>query len=231
MSTLTGKQIIALGGGGFSMEPDNLKLDTYILEAAKKKKPKICFLPTASGDSDSYIKRFYESFGKLEARPTHFSVFAPPTNDFDSFFLELDIVYVGGGNTRNMLTLWRDWGIDKLLKSAWERGTILTGISAGAICWFEQGLTDSNPGTLSGLNCLGFLPGSCSPHYNSEKERRPKFNQLITTKVIRPGYGIDDSCALHFVGDRMIKIISSVRNCHAYFVDQKNERRLEAVLL
>lgn len=130
------KQIIALGGGGFSMEPENPLLDLYVLKQSGKHNPKICFIPTASGDADNYIARFYEFFGKQNCKPSHLSLFKPQTRDLESYLIEKDIIYVGGGNTRNLLALWREWGLDLIMMKAWEQGTVLAGISAGSICSF-----------------------------------------------------------------------------------------------
>ena len=189
-------QVIALGGGGFSMEPDNLALDRYILEQAGKDRPKVCFLPTASGDAQDYIVRFYAAFTTLDCRPSHLALIHPSTADLEDFILEKDILYVGGGNTRSMLAIWRGWGVAEILRKAWLGEILLAGISAGAICWFEQGITDSVPGRLSKMDCLGFLPGSCCPHYDGEAERRPTFHRMLAGNQILPGYGIDDGAAL-----------------------------------
>lgn len=134
------KQIIALGGGGFSMEPENPLLDSYILKQSKEINPKICFIPTASGDADNYIARFYDFFKTQNCRPTHLSLFNPPTRDLEEFILEKDIIYVGGGNTKNLLVLWREWGLDKILKKAWEKGIVLAGISAGVFAGLKRAL-------------------------------------------------------------------------------------------
>src|SRR5438105_3959502 len=149
-------QIIAMGGGGFSMEPENPLLDDYILQHARKPDPTICFVPTASGENDYYLKRFYTAFSVKLCRPRHLSVFDPPRN-LTGFVQECDVIYVGGGNTRNLIVLWREWGLDVLFRHAWENETLLCGVSAGAICWFDQGLTDS-AGPLAPMQCLGFLP-------------------------------------------------------------------------
>jgi len=212
------KQIIALGGGGFSMEPDNLALDRYILKQINKSRPAVCFLPTASGDAEGYIVNFYAAFTKLDCRPSHLSLFNLPTADLESFVLEQDIIYVGGGNTRSMLALWREWSLDKILYQAWQQGVILSGLSAGAICWFEQGVTDSVPGRLGTLNCLGFLPGSCCPHYDGEAERRPAYQRLLSHCEILPGYGIDDGVALHFVDQELNHVVTSRPRARAYLV-------------
>jgi len=154
------KQIIAMGGGGFSMEPDNLLLDRYVLAQVPKETPKICFIPTASGDADNYVERFYTAFRPLSCTPCHLSLFQPDFADLRSYVLEQDILYVGGGNTRNMLILWKEWGLDRILREAYERGAVLTGLSAGSICWFEEGVTDPLNGPLYKLNGLGLLAGS-----------------------------------------------------------------------
>jgi len=226
------RQIIAMGGGGFSMEPDNLALDRYVIEQTGKAAPKVCFLPTASGDAPAYVVNFYAAFTGLGCVPTYLSLFRPPTADLASFLLEQDVLYVGGGNTKSMLALWREWDLDVILRTAWERGVVLTGLSAGAICWFEQGVTDSVPGTLGALACLGYLRGSCCPHYDGENERRPSYRRLVGAGEILPGYGVDDGAALHYCGDALHRVVSSRPEATAYYLDvvegETPERRLEA---
>ena len=212
------RQIIALGGGGFSMEPDNPLLDLYILRQAKKAKPQICFIPTASGDSDNYISRYYHFFNQQDCKPSHLSLFEPATRDLESFILEKDIVYVGGGNTKNLLALWKEWGLDGVLRKAWHQGVILAGISAGAICWFEEGVTDSYGDGLEPINCLGFLKGSNCPHYDGEIERRPAYHKLIESKIIQSGVATDDGVAIHYKEQGISKIVSSRPNAKAYSV-------------
>ncbi len=216
--TSKNKQVIALGGGGFSMEPDNLCLDKYILSRARNKNPKVCFVPTASGDSESYIGKFYDSFSKFDCEKFHLSLFSPPSKDLLSFVSDMDIIYVGGGNTKNLLCLWREWELDRYIKAAWENGTILSGLSAGAMCWFEEGLTDSITGTLTRLKCLGWLPGSCCPHFDGEAERRPIFREKIKTGDMLGGYGIDDGVGLHFVDSKLAFIVSSREKARAVLI-------------
>src|SRR5258706_6933554 len=167
--------IVALGGGGFSMEPDNPALDRYVLSVAQARaaRPRVCFLPTATDNIDSYLLKFYKAFGKFDCLPTHLSLFNLPSADLEGFVLAQDLIYVGGGNTRSLLALWREWGLDEIFKQAYAAGVVLAGISAGANCWFEQSTTDSVPGELAVLACLGLLPGSFSPHYDGEALRRP----------------------------------------------------------
>jgi len=212
------RQIIALGGGGFSMEPHNPLLDHYVLKQAGKDRPKVCFVPTASGDAQSYIDKFYGSFKRYDCVPSHLSVFRGHTADIEKFVLEQDIIYVGGGNTRNLLTLWRDWGVDRFIRQAYDQGTVLAGISAGSLCWFEQGVTDSVPGRLSSLRCLGWLKGSNCPHYDGEKERRPSFHRLLKGGEIAPGLATDDGVAAHFVDEKLTGFVSSHPEKRAYGV-------------
>lgn len=219
------RQIIALGGGGggFSMEPNNPLLDLYILKQAKKVKPEICFIPTASGDSENYISRFYNFFNQQDCKPSHLSLFEPPTRDLEDFILEKDIVYVGGGNTKNLLALWKEWGLDSILRKAWNQGVILAGLSAGSICWFEEGVTDSYGDGLEPIKCLGFLKGSNCPHYDGEIDRRPAYHKLIESKEIQSGVAVDDGVAIHYKEQGISKIVSSRPNAKAYSVSFETE--------
>ncbi|MBY6036773.1 peptidase E [Fictibacillus nanhaiensis] len=221
------KQIIAMGGGGFSMEPENKKLDRYILSQCKKEQPTICFIPTASGDAEGYIERFYHAFKTENCKPAHLSLFSPPHN-IEEFVSQQDIFYVGGGNTKNLLALWREWELDLLLKKAYEEGKILAGLSAGSLCWFEEGVTDSF-GPLRGLQCLGFLKGSHCPHYDGEEDRRPAFHKLIR-EGLKAGYAADDGTALHFMDGELHHSVSSRENAKTYYVQLKNEEVVETVL-
>jgi dipeptidase E len=218
-----------MGGGGFSMEPDNPALDRFVVDLARRPNPSVCFLATASGDADSYIERFYAAFRNFECRPMHVPLFAR-TPDLKTILLEQDVIYVGGGNTRSMLAVWREWEIPELLHRAWQSGTVLAGISAGAICWFETGLTDSSGAGLYPLSCLGFLPGACCPHYDGEPERRPALRGLVDQGTIANALALDDSAAAHFVNGRLANIVSSRPNARAYRVERVNGQVVETVL-
>ena len=218
------QQIIALGGGGFMMETENPLLDQYILSATGVGRPKICFVGTASGDSSICIDGFYRAFGAMCSDPTHLSLFKPPTQDLRSFVLEQDALYVGGGNTRNLLALWKEWGLDRILGEALRAGIVLAGISAGSICWFEQGLSDSiKTGELRQLKCLGFLPGSNCPHYDGEAERRPVYQRLIAGGEMSDGFAADDGAALHFIDGVFAKAVSSRVRSRVYRVERTSE--------
>ncbi len=223
------RQIIALGGGGFSMEPWNPLLDLYILKQSAKEKPKVCFIGTASGDAQSYIDRFYSSLKKLKCEPSHLSLFKGHTVEIETFILDQDILYVGGGNTRNLLALWKDWGLDIAIRKAYENGTVLAGVSAGSICWFEQGVTDSVPGRLSSLKCLGWLKGSNCPHYDGEAERRPSYHQLLRSGEILPGLATEDGVAAHYINEKLKEIVSSHPDKKAYSLSLKNSEPVEEV--
>ncbi len=212
------RQIIAIGGGESTMNSDTPTLDRYIIDQTGKSNPNICFLSTASGESNRYIVKFYTTFTELGCHPTHLSVFHPHTADLASVIMAQDIIYVGGGNTKSMLALWHEWELDEILHEAWYKGIVMAGLSAGAICWFEQGVTDSIPGQLSALPCLGFLSGSCCPHYDGQPERRPAYHRLMREGKILPGYGIDDSAALHFIGDELKCVVIARPEAKAYRV-------------
>jgi dipeptidase E len=213
-------QIVAMGGGGFSMEPENVLLDRYILGLSGKARPKICFVGTATGDIQSYILNFYVAFSQLDCVPSHLPLFNPPTADLRSFVMEKDVIYVGGGNTKNLVALWKAWGLDAIFREAWEKGMVLSGVSAGSICWFEQGVTDSIPGLLTPLDCLGFLRGSNCPHYDGEPGRRPAYQRLRADDQISDGYAADDSVGLHYVGEQLVRIVSSRPNARAYRLEK-----------
>jgi dipeptidase E len=222
-------QIIALGGGGFSMEPDNLALDRYILSSwrGSEREPRVCFIPTATGDSADYINRFYLAFEKLPCRPTHLSL---SRSAVEGAALENDIFYVGGGNTREMLAVWRESGLDRALRDAWQDGKLLCGISAGAICWFEQAISDSVvEGELHPLKCLGFLPGTACPHYD-EPGRRETFHRCLVSGEVSAGYGIDNSAALHFDGPKLVNVVVSRPGALAYHVTLANGQVTETVV-
>jgi dipeptidase E len=213
----TRRQIIALGGGGFSVQPDNLALDRYILAQARVPEPAVAFVPTASGDSDNHVVRFYAAYLGLPCRPSHLSFFRR-TPDLRTYLLAQDVIYVGGGNTKSMLAVWREWGLPEVLREAWDSGIVLAGISAGAICWFEQGVTDSFADQLRALDCLGFLPGSCCPHYDGEAERRPAYHRLLRNGEMASGFAIDDGAALHFVNHEVHRVVTSRQGATAYHV-------------
>jgi dipeptidase E len=209
--------IIAIGGGGFYRDGDNLALERYIVQQSGATEPRVAFIPTASAEPDGYLVSFYTAFLKLRCRPSHLSLFKR-TPELRSYLLNQEVIYVGGGNTKSMLAVWREWEMPALLREAWQSGTVLTGVSAGAICWFEQGLTDSWAGELRPLDCLGFLSGSCCPHYDGEAERRPALHRLIAAGEMVAGIAIEDWTGVHFHGSERYRIVSAKRGSRAYTV-------------
>jgi dipeptidase E len=213
------KQIIAMGG--LASPAENELLFKYILAASNKPNPKICFIPTAGGDNSDGILLLYSAFAKLECRPSHLSLIYPTTADLRGVIFDQDIVLVSGGNTKNMLALWREWSLDTILRDAYESGIVLSGWSAGAICWFDAGTTDSIPGPLTALPCLGFLPGSCSPHYDGEPMRRPAYHDMIRSGKLAAGIALEDTVAAHFIHGERKYTVSSRAGSKAYWVENQ----------
>lgn len=225
------KQIIAMGGGGFLMEPENPLLDRYILKQTGKDKPKICYVGTAAGDNENMIQNFYNFFNGENCETSHLSLFKPPVRDLESYVLDKDIIYVGGGSTKNLLALWREWGLDEIMHKALDQGIVLAGISAGSICWFEEGVTDSYGDKLEPLKAFGFLRGSNCPHYDGEAERRPTYRKLVDDGTLQPGIAADDGAAIHYVNGEIKRIVSSRPEAKAYFVSPGKEEELETEYL
>lgn len=211
------RHIIAIGGGGFLAEPRNLALEHYILGQTGNDRPNVLMIPTARGDDAEYVAKFYAACTELGARVQHLPFFHR-TPDLRSLVLSQDVVFVGGGNTKSMLAVWRDWGLPEILREAYESGIVLGGQSAGAICWFEQGVTDSWADRLRPLECMGFLPGSCCPHYDGELERRPAYHALVENGSIQSGYAIDDAAAAHFRNGRLERVVAKRQGPKAYSV-------------
>jgi len=235
------RQIVALGGGGFSEESTTL-LDDYILGLRPRRPPKVCFLPTASGDADGYIEKFYAAFREPRAVPSHVSLFHGPSLDpqpetlvnlggLREHLLAQDVIYVGGGNTVALLAVWRAHGLDALLREAWDAGVVLCGLSAGSLCWFASGTTDAHgDGLQPWFDGLGFIPASHSPHYDSEPERRPTYQRLVGAGVLTPGYAADDGAAFHFVDDKLLRVVASRPDAKGYFIGRDGDRAVEATL-
>jgi peptidase E len=224
-------QIIALGGRGFTSGSRDAALDRYVLAQIGKRRPRVCFVPTASGDSAAYVRRVAAAVKRAGGVSSCLSLFAPPAGDLSTYLCKHDVVFVGGGNTRNLLALWKLWGLDKAMRKAYERGIILSGVSAGAICWFQAGLTDSWTGKYRELDALGWLRGSFSPHFDSEPRRRAIYRRLIHNGTMPGGYAVDDGVALHFVGGKLVRAVSSRRRAEALEIRRRGDRLIETALL
>jgi len=226
------RTIFAMGGGGFTAEPSNPALDDYILSLARRREPRILFLPTASGDPNAQIAAFRGTFGDRACRPRHLSLFRleREQDDLRALILAQDIVYVGGGSMRNLLAIWREHGLDRILREAWEDGVVLAGLSAGGMCWFEHGITCST-GRPAPVRGLGFLPGSFSVHYDGDPTRRPVFLDAITRGAMPDGYGADDGAGLLFEGRTLARIVSSRPAARAYRVEARADAEVDETAL
>ena len=209
---------------------DDPVLDRYVLDLTGKLRPRVCFLATASGDDSDYIAKFHAAFTAYGAEPSALTLFYREVADVTEFLASHDLIYVGGGSTVNALAVWKVHGVDTALRAAWESGTVLAGLSAGANCWFEAFTTDSYlTDTAEAAFGLGFLPGSFSPHHSSEPARRPEYLSLIGAGVIPSGYACDDYAAIHF-GDSEPKAIASRQGAQAYRVELTDEGAAELPL-
>jgi peptidase E len=218
------RHIVGLGGGGDTREQTQL-LYEYVLALIGKERPHLLYVPTAIGDSDQDIVMFYERFaGRGEL--SHLKTFPWPPKDVRELILSQDAISVSGGNTANMLAIWKVHGIDTLMREAWENGVILWGASAGMICWFEAGVTDSFGPQLEAMDCLGFLPGSACPHYDGEAQRRPRYRELVDGGLAK-GIAADDGVAVHYVGTEISEIVTCRPGAAAYRVTRDGEERLD----
>jgi dipeptidase E len=218
------RHVVALGGGGFSDGAGAVTpLDRFVLSLARREDPRICFVPTASGEAASYVERYYAAFSRVHCRPSHLSLFGPPYPSLPDELLEQDVIYVGGGSTANMLAVWRLHGVDSALRRAWSEGVVLAGISAGSLCWFEGGVTDSF-GALRPLpDGLGILPGTNCPHYDSEPDRRPTYQRAVGEGALAPGFAADDGVGLHFEGTDLVEAVCERAGAAAYCVERDGD--------
>ncbi len=219
--------VIAIGGGTL-LDPES-KLEAHVLELAGVERPRICFLATAVGERPERLLGFYQGFAGRGCELSHIELYGRP-EDPAGRIVEHDVIYVSGGNTANLLALWRLHGVDEALREVCERGGVLAGWSAGANCWFEDSVTDSF-GPLRALgDGLGLLSGSFCPHYDSEAERRPTFTQLVRDGM-EPGYAADDDAALVFRAGELVEVVSQREDARGYRVTADGEEPLEARLL
>jgi dipeptidase E len=204
------RRILAMGGGGFTMDDRSPALDRLVLDLAPSAVPRICFLPTASGDPVDQVTRFHERFGDWPCEPSTLSLFHLGRDRLDpvEHLLAQDAIYIGGGSMRNMLAVWREHGIDRAVRSAWERGIVLAGLSAGAMCWFEAGISMSG-GAPEPVAGLGLLDGSLTVHLDGAPERWPVFVDAVGGGALPAGYAADDGAALVFHGPRLEECVAS----------------------
>ena len=221
-----------MGGGGFTMEPENPALDDYVLGLAQDATlPRICLLPTASGDGEAQIRQFHATFGSRSCEPMHISLFRLGSHPVPlrETLLAQDVIYVGGGSMLGLLAVWRALGLDVILRECWESGVVLAGLSAGAMCWFEWGITKSlgHPAPSPGL---GFLPHSNAVHYEEEDNRRPAYHSALLDGSLPGGYAASDGAALHFVGEDLNRVVLSRPEARAYRVEAVGDEVVELPL-
>ncbi len=216
-----------MGGGGFSHDDDNGRLDDHLLSLGRRDRPRVCFVPTASGDADGYVDRFRQAFPSSRAEASVLTLFGREVEDLRGHVLEQDIVYVGGGSTANLLAVWRVHGLDTVLAEALANGVVLAGLSAGMNCWFEGSVTDSFGPTLEPLvDGLGLLPGSACPHHDGE-QRRPTYLDLVASGRLPDGYAADDDCALVFRDGGLVEAVASRPDAGAFRVTRESDRAAE----
>ena len=218
-----------MGGGGFMME-ESSPLDDFLLSLSPSTCPRVCFVPTPTGDSNRAIAAFFEAFSPRDCKPSCLRLFGAPERPAEHLASQ-DVIYVSGGNTANALALWRLHGVDRALRDAWTRGAVLGGVSAGANCWFECSVSDSFGRQLDALrDGLAILPGSFCPHYDGEELRRPTYRTLIDAGL-PSGYAADDGAALHFVGAELREVVISLPGARAYRVEPGSETAIDFRML
>jgi dipeptidase E len=211
--------LFAIGGGGYCGPqggPNRMFLE--VLRTTGRKYPKICLIPTAGGDKPETVNEFVAAMNRMCAHPDFLALYHIPTRDLEDWVMDFDAVYVSGGNTRNLLALWKEWNLDRILINAWKRGVVISGASAGANCWFAQSSSDFIPGEFNPIAGLGVLKGSCCPHYSEEKGRRESYLKMVQDGSLQPGYGISDRAALHYVEGELKEALVEWDMAGVYYV-------------
>ncbi|WP_439642728.1 Type 1 glutamine amidotransferase-like domain-containing protein [Gemmatimonas sp.] len=219
---------ILIAGGGF-----RTKFIGYMAQLTGKTRPRICYLPTASADSPAGSLAFYQSCAPLNVEPfvqNSFIESLSQTQGWDEVLLSMDAIVVSGGNTLNQQAIWKAQGIDVILRQAWDRGIVLGGASAGSLCWFDEGTTDSRPKALSIVKCMGFLKGSHSPHYDAEAGRRPLYQKLIGSGEMQPGYACDNDAGLYFEDNTIKRVVAARAGAKCYHVKLVNGKVVEETM-
>ena len=219
------------------MEDAPSPVDEYIVKLARKPKPKICLVSTASGDHPEHIEKFYAAYGRFDCEPSHLAFFRKPAtgsialSNLETGLLSQDVIFVGGGNTKSALGVWREWGLDLLLHRALASGVLLSGMSAGAMCWYESGLTDSFWGSgYQPLACLGFLQGACGVHYHSDNLRQSHLAAALAAGTIPAAVAIDDYAGILYENGAIAQVVSWRPGATAYTVALQNGRVVETAL-
>jgi peptidase E len=219
---------ILIAGGGFGTA-----FIRYMASLTGKKRPRICYLPTASADSPSGIITWFRNCSPLEVEACaqeSFIASSRQTQSWEEVLLSMDAIVASGGNTLNQQAIWKAQGIDVILREAWDRGIVLGGASAGSLCWFEEGTTDSRPKELTTVQCLGFLKGSHSPHYDREKDRRPLYQKLIGSGQMKPGYACDNDAGIYFEDNEVRRVVATRDDAKVYYVSVVNGEVVERAI-
>ncbi len=219
---------ILIGGGGFRET-----FIRYMASLTGKERPRLCYLPTANADSESSTIGWFQNCAALDVVPfvqESFISSYDTDRSWEEIFLSMDGIVVSGGNTLNQQAIWKAQGIDEVLRKAWDQGIVLGGSSAGSLCWFEEGTTDSRPQELTKVECLGFLKGSHSPHYDGEAERRPTYHRLISSGVLKPGYACDNDTGIYFEDNEVVRAVRTREDANSYYVSMVDGRVVERVL-
>lgn len=222
------KRKILIAGGGFGTA-----FIRYMAQLTGKPRPKLLFLPTAAADSDRATLSWYRSCAPLNVEPSDQAMFiASPsqTRGWEEVLLSVDGIVCSGGNTLNQQAIWKAQGVDAILRQAWDRGIVLGGASAGSLCWFEEGTTDSRPKALSIVQGLGFIKGSHSPHYDGEKNRRPLYHELIGSGKMKPGYACDNNAGIYFEDNDVKRVVCTRAGAKVYYVSLVSGKVVEKVL-
>jgi len=219
---------ILIAGGGYGTA-----FIRYMAELTGKTRPKLLFLPTATGDSQSSIISWFRNCAPLNVHPLaqeSFIASARQSQSWEDVLLTVDGIVASGGNTLNQQAIWKAQGIDIILRRAWDQGIVLGGASAGSLCWFEEGTTDSRPKELTVVKCLGFLKGSHCPHYDREKDRRPLYHKLIGSGEMKPGYACDNDAGLYFEDNEVKRVVATRAEAKCYYVSASGGKVVEKVL-
>ena len=222
------RRIVAIGGGGFTSGRADAALERYIVQLSGRSNPRVCLLPTASGDPEEQIRRFGTAFRRFGADVSHVALFRLGEEPvaLEEHLLSCDVIYVGGGSMLNLIAIWRAHGIDRILRRAWESGILLSGVSAGSMCWFQAGITNS-PGYPRSAGGLGFLAGSNCVHYDAQPERRVSYLEAVRSGILPPGYAVDDGAAIVFEEDRLTDVITARPRAAAYHVSLQDGALVE----
>jgi dipeptidase E len=207
---------ILIAGGGF-----NTAFIRYLAQLTGKPRPRLLYLPTASADSPQGIIAWYRNCAPLNVEASHQISFIASTQQsrsWEEVLLSVDGIVCSGGNTLNQQVIWKAHGIDVILRQAWDRGIVLGGASAGSLCWFEEGTTDSRPKELSIVQCLGFLKGSHCPHYDAEPGRRPLYHKLIASGQMKPGYACDNDAGIYFEDNTVKRVVHTRADADVFHV-------------